>query len=175
MLYFCLTTRAAAQSDVPAQPDPLAALVDIPLPPAVSLWPQTWASRIAIAVLVVGLIAALWWFIRWRYANRYRRAALAELDDIERASTQARPNATVAALALLVRRTALAAFPREEVAALAGPAWLAFLDRHAVGHDFAQGSRRVLGSGQYQPSAIGDDQTRALIAVVRRWIRTHHD
>ena len=179
-LCVCFTTQAAAQSnpaaqsDVPAQPDPLAALVDIPLPPAVSLWPQTWTSRIAIAVLVVGIITALWWFIRWRHANRYRRAALAELDAIERGSTQAPSNGTVAALALLVRRTALAAFPREEVAALGGPAWLAFLDRHAVGHDFAQGPGRVLGSGPYQPSAIGDDQTRALIGVVRRWIRTHH-
>jgi Domain of unknown function (DUF4381) len=180
LLYFCLATQAAAQSnpaaqsDATPQPDPLAALVDIPLPPSVSLWPQTWTSRITIVVLAVSLIAALWWFVRWRYANRYRRAALAELDNIERASAQARPNGTVSALAVLVRRTALAAFPREEVAALGGPAWLAFLDRHAVGHDFAQGPGRVLGSGPYQPSALGDDQTRALIGVVRRWIRTHH-
>jgi hypothetical protein len=104
-----------------------------------------------------------------------RRAALAELDAIERGTTQSQPNGTVAALALLVRRTALAAFPREEVAALAGPPWLAFLDRHAAGHDFAQGPGRVLGLGPYQPASINTDQTRALIDVVRCWIKTHHD
>src|SRR5262245_43819712 len=104
--------------------DPLAGLVDIPLPPPVSLWPQTTASRVAIALAAAGLVAATWWLIRWWRATRYRRAALAELDAI--ASDMDRPPAqSAAALALLLRRTALAAFPREEVAELSGPPWLA--------------------------------------------------
>src|SRR5262245_10805762 len=65
-------------------PDPLAGLIDIPLPAPVSLLPQTWPSRIAIVLVVVGLIAGLWWLVRWWHANRYRRAALAELARIER-------------------------------------------------------------------------------------------
>jgi len=74
---------AEAATTPPA--DPLAGLIDIPLPPPVSLLPQTWPSRIAIVLAVAGLIAGVWWFVRWWRANRYRRAALAELAGIERA------------------------------------------------------------------------------------------
>src|SRR5215510_8337859 len=92
-------------------PDPLAGLIDIPLPPAVSLLPQTWPSRIAIVLAVAALIAGTWWLAHRWHANRYRRAALAELDDIVGAPVQSQ---TTSALALLVRRTALAAFPRQK-------------------------------------------------------------
>src|SRR5262249_18387982 len=120
--------------------DPVAGLIDIPLPTPVSLWPQTWASRIAIVVLVVGLVAVTWWLIRRWHINRYRRAALAELDQLEGALGAGwEPAELCAALASLVRRTALAAFPRETVAGLAGPAWLAFLDRTGDGQAFSRG------------------------------------
>ncbi|HEX2888434.1 DUF4381 domain-containing protein, partial [Vineibacter terrae] len=129
--------------DAPA--DPLAGLADIPLPPAVSLWPQTWLSRIVIAVLAIGLVVAVWWLARRWWANRYRRAALAELDAL------AEP--TAGALALLVRRTALSAFPRADVAALSGSDWLAFLDRTYGGTGFTQGPGRALAAGPYEPSS----------------------
>src|SRR5262245_17195632 len=51
--------------------DPLAGLIDIPLPPPVSLLPQTWPSRIAIVLVAAGLIAGMWWLVRWWRANRY--------------------------------------------------------------------------------------------------------
>src|SRR5262245_21209616 len=209
-------------------PDPLAGLIDIPLPPPVSLLPQTWPERIAIVLEVAGLIAGVWWFVRWWRANRYRRAALAELAGIERAFTAnsagslplkggglgwgshdleqapdphpARKSAPtsplqgegesgartpiqldtqtvshpVKALALLVRRTALAAFPRQQVASLAGPAWLAFLDRTYGGQEFSQGPGQILGLAPYEPQRSISDM-RPLIDLVRRWIRTHHD
>jgi Ca-activated chloride channel family protein len=155
--------------------DPVAGLVDIPLPMPVSLWPQTWASRVAIVVLIVSLVAGTWWLIRrWR-ANRYRRAALAELGQIEGAlSAGWEPAELCGALASLVRRTALAAFPRETVAALAGPAWLAFLDRTSDGQAFSRGAGRNLELAAYQvtPPDVGD--LRALIGLVRHWIKAHH-
>lgn len=150
-------------------PDPVAGLIDIPLPPEVSLWPQTWESRTVVAVLLVGLIAGGWRLAcRW-HANRYRRAALAELDRIE--NRLAEDAASHSALASLVRRTALAAFPREQIAALAGPAWLSFLDRTGGGHDFSDGPGRNLEIAAYRPEA---DDPRVLIGTVRRWIKTHH-
>jgi Ca-activated chloride channel family protein len=150
--------------DTPA--DPLAGLVEFPLPPEVSLWPQTWPSRIVIVLLIVGLIAGLWWFIRWWHANRYRRAALAELDTI--VSSGPAPGS----LAVLVRRTALAAFPRAEVAALSGRDWLAFLDSSYGGTGFSQGPGKVLAAAPYEPYATGADDN-ALADLVRRWIRKH--
>ncbi len=157
-------------------PDPLDALVDIPLPLPVSLWPQTWPSRIALVLVIVGLVVATWWLARWWWVNRYRRAALAELVAIERTLEKGPPfGAAAATLALLVRRTALAAFPRAEVAALSGPDWLGFLDRSYGGDEFTRGVGRVLAVAPYQPSRVGMGEVMPLTALVRRWIRTHHD
>jgi len=146
--------------------DPVAGLVDIPLPAEVSLWPQTWASWIVIALLIVGLIVTTIWVVRRWHANRYRRAAIAELDRI----MQGQP--TTGALELLVRRMALAEFPRETIAPLAGTAWLSFLDETYGGQEFSQGAGRALALAPYAPAGTGD--VAPLAELVRRWIRTHH-
>ena len=153
------------------QPDPVAGLIDIPLPPAISLWPQTWPLRIALAVATAGLLFGLWRLTYWWYRNRYRRAALTELAAIERKWNPENPAGTSIALASLIRRTALAAFPRGQVASLAGQAWLAFLDRTADTRDFSEGVGRVLAREAYQPIA---DDPRALFAIIRHWIKAHH-
>jgi Ca-activated chloride channel family protein len=159
----------------PAQPDPVAGLIDIPLPHAVSLWPQTFTARVAIAMLLAGLIAAVWIFAARRRANRYRREALGELGRIEHAlEDDQAPDQIVADLAVLVRRTALAAFPREQVAALAGPAWLAFLDRTGDGVEFSRGAGRMLATSPYARSRPDAAELRSLVDVVRHWIKVHH-
>jgi Domain of unknown function (DUF4381) len=162
----------ADPSNAQAVADPVAGLIDIPLPREVGLWPQTWVSRIAIAVLLVGAIVALWQFVRHRHANRYRREALAELRHVE--SAGGTPGEVLAQLSVLLRRTALAAFPREQVASLAGRAWLSFLDRTSSGRQFSDGQGRLLAIGPYQPTPPDDAEMRSLIALVRQWIRSHH-
>ena len=154
--------------------DPVAGLVDIPLPAQVSLWPQTPASQIAIVVLAAGLIAGTFWLVRRRRANRYRRAALRELGTIEARLTSDPGTDLSAALATLVRRTALAAFPRAQVAALAGADWLAFLDRTADRHDFSQGPGQALEINAYRLAPADTQRQHALVGLVRNWIRTHH-
>jgi Ca-activated chloride channel family protein len=148
--------------------DPLAGLVDIVTPPEPSLWPQTPAALILIAGLTVAIAGAALWVVRHRRRNRYRQMALAELA----ATDLQRPNAA-AALADLVRRTALAAFPREIVVPLQGAAWLAFLDRSYGGTAFSAGTGRVLAEAPYRPDTEAGDAA-ALGALVGRWIRTHH-
>ena len=157
----------------PVQADPVAGLIDFPLPREVSLWPQTWEARIAAVVLLVALVAGVWSLLRYWRLNRYRREALAELNRIGRASQGAQEQ-VLKALALLVRRTALAAFPREQVAPLLGPSWLAFLDRSYGGQEFSQGVGRLLVAGPYQQIAPADAELKSLLVLVRRWIRGHH-
>ena len=155
------------------QADPLAGLIDIPLLQEVSLLPQTWLSRVAI-VLIVGL--AVWAIFRLvhRYcANRYRREALSELDRMRR-MPDAPPDRLAAQLAVLVRRTALAVFPRETIVPLTGTAWLAFLDSSYGGDEFSQGAGRWLVSAPYQQTAPGRGELNALRDLVDRWIRVHY-
>lgn len=156
-------------------PDPVAGLIDIPLPPPVSLWPQTWPARIALALLLATCIVAAWQFTRHWRANRYRREALAELKRITHArAADMAPSELATQLSLLVRRTALAAFPREQVAPLSGAAWLAFLDRTSDGTEFSRGVGRWLASSPYARTEPDDGQRSALIDLTRRWIRGHH-
>ena len=163
-----------AEAQTP-QADPVAGLIDIPLPQPVSLLPQTWPSRIAIALLLAAAIAAVWRIAHQRHVNRYRREALAELGRIEQAvDADKAPAELVTRLAVLVRRTALAAFPREKIAPLAGPAWLAFLDSTYDGSEFSEGPGRLLASAPYQRIAPDGGEVRSLAAVVRRWIGGHH-
>lgn len=151
--------------------DPVAGLLDIPLPPLVSLWPQTWTARIAIACVLAAFVVWLCWFVRHRWLNRYRRDAIAELERLTRSPADRDQIST--GLALLVRRTALAAFPREHVAELTGPAWLSFLDRSYGGTEFSDGPGRDLETSIYRPSS-GDEGLSPLIDLVRRWIKVHH-
>jgi hypothetical protein len=80
----------------------------------------------------------------------------------------------VVQLSLLVRRTALAAFPREKIAPLAGEEWLAFLDRSFAGTGFSDGPGRLLASAPYSPMSPGERQLAALVELTDRWIRGHH-
>src|SRR5262249_61156250 len=113
----------------------------------------------------------------WRFggnwhANRYRRGALAELDQLLR-SPNAGTESSDAAMALLVRRTALAAFPRETIAPLVGTAWLAFLDHSYGGHEFSAGVGRGLEAAPHA-RAQGSKDVAPLSELVRRWVRKTH-
>jgi len=153
--------------------DPVAGLIDIPLPREVGLWPQTWEARLATVLLLMVVVASVWRFAHYRRVNRYRREALAELNAVRRSSAADRSD-LLARLSVLVRRTALAAFPREQVAPLTGPAWLAFLDHSYGGKAFSKGVGRLLVSGPYRQIPPDDAELQSLVDLVRRWIRGHH-
>jgi Ca-activated chloride channel family protein len=154
--------------------DPVAGLIDIPLPVMVNFWPQTWTSRVAAVLLVLGLIAAIVWIVRRWHADRYRRAALAELDGILHERARKDAAATTDALALLVRRTALTVFGRDTIVPLIGPAWLTFLDHSYGGQEFSQGAGRMLATAPYAQLPVTPSDVMSLEDLVRRWLRTHH-
>lgn len=159
-------------AEAPTNPtDPVAGLIDAPLPPSISLWPETLTSRITVAAVLAILVVSLLWMVHQRWLNRYRREALAELERIAQPAID--PAELAQNLAMLVRRTALAAFPREQVAQLTGQAWLGFLDRTYGGREFSQGAGQNLELAAYQPAGSAQDQ-RLLIELVRRWIKVHH-
>jgi len=158
-------------------PSALKPLQELPLPEPVSWAPQTigWA---AVAVLL--FVAVVWaGWIGWRRykRERYRRVALAELVEIEVALNDAQcRKAALAAIPSLIKRTSLAAAPRERVAALSGDEWLAFLKRTRGRFDYRSGALLTLVS--YAPAeqiaSITPLEVETLVSVTRDWIQRHH-
>ncbi|MDW4497361.1 DUF4381 domain-containing protein [Sulfitobacter sp. D35] len=145
-------------------PVSLVDLIDQIVPPdepaPVSMMPQTW-GWVALALLLLALVGyGLYRLAAHRRANAYRRAALRALeaagDDAE-------------AVAAILRRTALSAFPRHDVAGLSGADWLAFLDRTLPSGDFSTGPGRAVTSAPYSGAPAPD----GLGAAVADWIRHH--
>ncbi len=139
-------------------------LVQPDAPEPVSMLPQTsgWLW-LAIALLVLsGVMAWLW--LRWWRSTAYRRAALAAL----RAAGD-----DPAAIADVLKRAALAGFPREEVASLHGNNWLAFLDRTGGRSPVFSGSEAglVLASAPYRPQPPNAELAR----TAATWIRRHRN
>ncbi|WP_417672104.1 DUF4381 domain-containing protein [Roseibium sp.] len=140
--------------------DLLGLLEPIPEPEPVSMLPQTigwiWVAVAFSALALWGLRRAVF---RWR-SNAYRRAALREITSVAGNHDE---------LPAILRRTALAAYPREKVAALHGEDWLAFLDRTYGGDEFTKGAGRPITRLPYANTA----DANGLFPVVIRWVKQH--
>ncbi len=153
-------------------------LHEILLPDPVSWMPQAAGWYAAFGLI---LVVTTWWVygrLRRFWKNRYRRLALAELAVIER--DLQRPEKRVRALAeipVLLKRTALAVFPRSDIAGLSGEKWLAFLDKTMGGRDFTEGEGRLLPELAYAPptrrEVVPLESIEKLLHLVRRWIKMH--
>jgi hypothetical protein len=95
--------------------------------------------------------------------------ATGQADPLQRA-------AMLAAIPRLLKRTSLEVAPREQVAALTGDAWLAFLQRTRGRFDAQTGPLLTLAS--YAPpeqvARLSQDDAAALIRHARDWIEHHH-
>jgi hypothetical protein len=147
----------------------LARLHDILMPaPLSSWWPLAPGWLLLAAAASMLLAFWLWRLARRRQAARYRREALAELVTLGRGNGA--PAERVTATLTLLKRAALAAYPREEVASLTGEAWWRFLDQTAGATLFAGGlgaeAERMLyaQAGELPPS---------LQQAAEQWIRRH--
>ncbi len=153
-----------------ADPTSLDRLHDIVTPHPAPWWPAAPGWYVALGV---GGLLLLWAGIKVVFAwqrNRYRRAALAELEAI-RADHGADD---LARLSELLKRAALATYPREEVAELSGEAWLEFLDRNGGTIAFASGPGRPIADGPYaRPTPLDDSASEALFAACRFWLQHH--
>ena len=80
-------------------------------------------------------------------------------------------------LSALLKRVALAAYPRGEVASLSGASWVSFLDRTLGGTEFSGGPGRVLGFVSYDGrilDEVGESEVESILMLCGKWIRTHH-
>ncbi len=144
---------------------------EIFVPDSIALTPQTVGWKL-LAGLILGL--AVWALVRLvrRYrANRYRRAALAELEGLR--GTDAN-EASLGAIPEILKRTALCAFPRSKVASLTGGEWRAFLDATCPDAGFDPELGDALASLSYRgPETVPPATAARLYEASARWIRGH--
>ena len=160
-------TDAVAQNQPPntppaetTLPDLIAQLAPPPIPEPVSLWPQTPLAKSLLAMLLLLALYLAWRVYRHYRANAYRRAALKALQNA---------GDDPATIADLLRRTALAIYPRQQVAGLTGKDWLDFLNRQYRGSAFRGALGETLLRGAYRDCAPDVALTRA----AREWIGHH--
>ncbi len=131
----------------------------------VSWWPPApgwWFVMMLVIAAAAVAIHRQW--RRWR-SNAYRRAALRELQTAN----------NVSQIAEILKRTALSAYPRTQVARLSGEAWCRWLGA-AAGIDVSEPVRASLTSGLFGESSSGDQgltDRRELATFAADWIRGH--
>ena len=145
-------------------------LNDIVVPAPVPWWPPApgWLVVAFIVLMLVIVIAVRQWRL-WR-RNRYRRQALQVVSSIRQGNT------APGALPLVLKRAALSAWPREEVASLSGPAWHRFLDESCASEQFLGGAGDTLDQLSYAELAktapFEGDYGQALDAA-EHWLKHH--
>ncbi|KQV81931.1 DUF4381 domain-containing protein [Rhizobium sp. Root1220] len=155
----------------------LRSMHDVVLPQAVSWIPQTWGWAVVAAFLLATLAGWAFFTMRRYHRNAYRREALRLLDAVaEEMKHPATRVAGVHRLAELLKRTALAAWPREQVASLSETGWN---DLVSTSFDGGEGKalQRLLDDFEYHedkavvvmPANVGED----LVESSRRWIKKH--
>lgn len=156
-------------------PTNLDLLHDIITAEPASFWPLAPGWIWLLAVITLLMIIGLVWLIIRRQQNRYRHEALSELARLESLAADARNrHKALCSMSVLLKRTALTAYPRPEVATLSGISWFTFLDSTG-GTRFSQGHGTTLESAIYQISdhPLTSSEITDLVAEIRRWIREH--
>jgi len=156
--------------------EPLAQLRDIHLPDPINWWPPApgWWDVTLLGALL------LFWLSRYlldKHQNkRYRRLALVELQQVKPDSNNlSTDNNIVFAQQLndLLKRTALAHYPRHVIAPLSGKAWLDFLDQSSQGSEFSEGVGQALAELPYREQSDCELDCQALWILCRKWVREH--
>ncbi len=152
-------------------------LRDIAVPEPVGFWTPAPGTWVILAVLVIILAVLIWRGVaRWR-SGAYRRAGLARLSQIEgQLVTPDRETVALHELSVLLKRVALAAFPRKQVAPLYGENWLRFLERTCEGCTFMTGPGHLLAVAMYagpKVSLSNAEEGKQLVNLARTWIKDH--
>jgi hypothetical protein len=138
---------------MPEDPASLQNLHDIVVPEPPPLWPPAPGVWVLLVVGLAILSALALWLWRRHQRNAYRRAGLTLLDGVR----------SVREVNIVLKRVALAVWPRAEVAPLYGETWTAFLDESCP--------RTHFGSLAGEPDEA--EPSRDLRHLARSWINHH--
>ena len=145
-------------------------------PDPVSFWPPApgWYVLAVIALLLV--FYGVYLLIRKYQKNLYRRLALQELATLELNTNSQQIAQSIASLNTLLKRTALAGYPRDKVASLSGKDWLAFLEKTCPTLRFTDSPGKLLAEIAYIKEGADNIQNKdwqELLSMCKQWIRHH--
>jgi hypothetical protein len=142
-------------------------LKELAYPDAISFLPQT-IGWLVVALVVLTLLAWLGWRARKRWLNNaYRREAVASIEAMRM------DPAAAAQLPFILRRSALAAYERRDVASLRGAEWTGWLNESAGRELFTADASLLLDRLAYGREALSPADIEPLLAASRDWVRLH--
>lgn len=128
-------------------------LRDIVIPDPPPFWPPAPGVWVALGIAVVMVFFVGWRLHESRKRNAYRKAGLALMDNVR----------TSYDVSVVLKRVALAVFPREQVASLYGDDWVAFLHKTCPRSYFS-------AMDASDADAPPDEE---LVVLAGTWIRHH--
>ncbi|WP_182869589.1 DUF4381 domain-containing protein [Stieleria mannarensis] len=143
-----------------ADPSSLDRLRDIVQPVPISWWPPAAGWWVLLGMVTTGAAVYTIQAIRQWRSNEYRRTAVREVEGA----------IGCAAISEILKRTALAAFPRDEVAAMSGARWCRWLG-DTSGITVPPEVLDVLTTGVYSPQTSDGETDLRRFALA--WIRQH--
>ena len=128
-------------------------MYDLALPGQPALWPPANELWWLLMLLLLMFVIIIYHWRQSRKRNAYRLAGLALLETAS----------TVHDVSVVLKRVALAAYPREQVASLYGEQWAEFLQRSYKRRNFSI----ITGSEPGQPV------DRKVLKLAASWIQHH--
>ncbi len=134
-------------------------LNDIVIPSVPPLWPPATEALLLTGIILYIVFIALIQRNKKRKANAYRLLGLELLKDAQ----------TTYDISIILKRVALAAYPREQVASLYGKDWQNFLEQSARRHKYSNYSD-FSGLVNANPDELATKKQKQLAAS---WIKKH--
>ena len=160
-----------------SDPASLQNLNDIVMPATVGSWPLATGWYFLSGLLLIGLAWFGYRLLQHWMRNRYRRAALSELQWLtDRLDNHEERDANLRQIPVLLKRTALSVYPRYEVASLTGAGWHQFLNSKLKQPLFTEAIGEILDKAAYSTGDLQDIDPHAatsLLDVSRLWLQQH--
>lgn len=129
-------------------------------------WPILF-SILGVLVIVILLKVGLNY-----YQNAYRRQAIHLINTIENRFQSEQEVACINDMMVVLKQVSLTTYSRNEVADLAGTAWLEFLESKAKGASFLKYDK-VLSQALYQDKIEQPEEVKQLFSSSKKWINHH--
>ncbi|MBE9549104.1 MAG: DUF4381 domain-containing protein [Proteobacteria bacterium] len=158
-------------------PASLQNLNDIVMPANIGWWPLATGWYFLLGLLLLVFAWSAYRLLQHWLKNRYRREALHKLQLLENSiqnSTQR--DASLRQIPVLLKRTALSAYPREQVASLTGKDWISFLNSCIKNIAFPEPVASTLEQVAYSTGELGlvdSASSTALLSASRHWLKDH--